>query len=379
VSDAKEVTTRVPSPAAPDGSGSGREVYRVGWVEVEAGDKREHRKGAKAQLSPAKIARGVVGVSGLGVHIPLERQPFKQESASAAYSLGLSYDSRPLQYGGWRPFVDAGQVTKHYTDAGDLELEIKRDDEPLPLDGRARLRLSFAVEHTRVQRILVPLFAGGVKFSVKQAETEICGSRLAITPSRSETHALMQALASSSMETAKTIWEGIGAGPRYLARYAKADVPTDPWVSIAVGLLMIRMGWSWNELEWVESLTQQHEWISDASILAAHLRLALPSPDVDGALKHLQKAQRIGAVYFFESNRLQGELLVALAADAPEEDQRRVAAKELARWRDHLANQVQVGAHFSWLMTHGAKTRGGLDARYSAILTHGHLLADWAP
>jgi hypothetical protein len=293
-----------------------------------------------------------------------------------AYSLGLSYDSRPLSHGGWRPFMADKMVRMRHTDLGDVEVNFDRGDELLPPNSGARLRLSFAIEATRVQRILVPLFAGGVTARLRTATTPyLSNDKLSIVPSRPETHALLQALTSNSTEVATGIWKEIGLGPAHLARYASADVNDDPWVSVAVGLLMLRLGRLRDNDYWIDGLAQRHPWVADASILAAHQRLAQTPPDVDGALKYLQQARRVGAVYFFEANRQQGDLLVALAADAPQNAHRQLAAAELRRWRTNLANQVQVGAFFSWLMTHGARTRGGLDQRYSAIVDSGRLMA----
>jgi hypothetical protein len=293
----------------------------------------------------------------------------------AVYSLGLSYDSRPLSYGGWRPFTSETVQMRHI-DSGDVEVDFDRGDHLPPPDSGARLRLSFAVQSTRVQRMLVPLFAGGVKVRLRTAMSPyVTNDKLSIVPSRPESHALLQALTSNSTEVATSIWNEIGFGPAHLARYASADVNDDPWVSVAVGLLMLRLGWLTGHDYWLEGLAQQHLWVADASILAAHQRLGQTPPDLDGALKYLQQARRIGAVYFFEANRLQGDLLVALAADATQDRQRQLAAGELIRWRTNLANQVQVGAFFSWLMTRGARTRGNLDHRYSTIVDSGRLMA----
>jgi hypothetical protein len=263
----------------------------------------------------------------------------------------------------------------HHTDAGDVEVEFDRGDHLPPPDSGARLRLSFAIESTLVQRILVPLFAGGVTVRLRRTMATGLTNDLSIVPLRPETHALLQALTSNSTEIATGIWNEIGLGATHLARYASADVNDDPWISVAVALLMLRLGWLTDHDYWLEGLARQHPWVADASILAANQRLAQTPPDVDGALKYLQQARRVGAVYFFEANRLQGDLLVALAADAAQAAHRRLAARELARWRTNLPNQVQVGAFFSWLMTHGARTLGSLNQRYSAIVDRGRLMA----
>lgn len=294
-------------------------------------------------------------------------------AAGLNYSLGLSYDSQPQRAGGWRPFTGSNVSTRR-TSSGDVEVEFDRDGKLPPANSGARLRLSFAIEANRVQRVLVPLFAGGVKVKVRTSEAPyLSGDTLSIIPSRPETHALLQALTSTSIEIATRIWEEIGRGPHQLARYASADLEDDPWVSVAVGVLMLRLGWFQPNDYWVAMLAEIHPWLSDASILAAYHRLAQTPPDVSGAIKHLRQARRGGAVYFFEANRLQGDMLVALAADSPQDNDRQIAAAELALWRGNLAHQVQVGPFFSWLMARGALTSGSLDQRDSNILDAGRL------
>jgi hypothetical protein len=331
--------------------------------------------GASASEFPPAMFGFGVGQNFLS-GVPLEAVPAATTMESFKPASGPAYDSRPLSYGGWRPFTGDKTVHMRHTDSGDLEIYFERGEELLPANSGARLRLSFAIEATRVQRLLVPLFAGGVTVRLRKATTTyLTKDTLSIVPSHAETHALMQALTSNSTEVATSIWEEIRLGPAYLARYANADISDDPWLSVAVALLMLRLGWLDDHAYWLERLAQEHPWVADANILAARQRLAQPSPDVDGALKHLQRAGRVGAVYFFEANRLRGDLLVSLAADAPQEEQRQLATIALARWRNNLANQFQVGAFFSWLMTHGARTHGGLDRRYSSIVDAGRLIA----
>jgi hypothetical protein len=330
------------------------------------------QQGSSFKAAPSAIAPGPLAVSNMRTLTMSE--PRTNPVDGPLYSLGLSYDSRPLSYGGWLPFT-ADTVHMHHTDAGDVEVEFDRGDHLPPPDSGARLQLSFAIESTLVQRILVPLFAGGVTVRLRRTMATGLTNDLSIVPLRPETHALLQALTSNSTEIATGIWNAIDLSPAPLSRIASPHAEDDPWVSVAVGLLMLRLGWLKDHGDWVEGLAQAHPWIADTSVLAANHRLAQTPPDVDGALKYLQRARRVGAVYFFEANRLQGDLLVALAADATQDTHRRLAARELARWRTNLPNQVQVGAFFSWLMTHGARTLGSLNQRYSAIVDRGRLVA----
>jgi hypothetical protein len=301
----------------------------------------------------------------------------------AVYSLGLSCTGQlpdcDLPQGerqGWRPFVSdsAVKVRNAGADAGDVEVEFQRHDHLRPADGGGLLRLSFAIEATRVQHLLVPLFAGGVTIRVRTATSQhITDNKLSVLPARREVQALMQALTSSSTDVAARLWDDLSTGPANLARYAGADLDEDPWVSVAAGLMLFRLGRLSKRDTWIQSLAERHAWLPDAGILAAHQALSQDEPDIGRALSHLSQASAAGPVYFFESSRLQGDLLVALAADAPGEEQRRAAAGELALRRQRFSDQVPVGAFFSWLAADGARTSGVLDQRNTAILDRGRL------
>jgi hypothetical protein len=299
----------------------------------------------------------------------------------AVYSLGLSRTEQQPDCGlpqgegqGWRPFVSDSAVKVRNSDSADVEVEFQRDDHLRPADGGGLLRLSFAIEATRVQQLLVPLFAGGVTIRVGAAASEhIMDNKLSVLPMRREVRALMQALTSSSTEIAERLWDDLSTGPANLANYAGNNMDEDPWVSAAAGLMLFRLGRLNKQDAWIQSLAERHAWLPDAGILAAHQALSQDEPDIGRALSHLSRASVAGPVYFFESNRLQGDLLVALAVDAPGEAQRQAAARELALRRQRFSEQVPVGAFFSWLAAGGARTSGVLDQRDTAIINRGQL------
>ena len=99
---------------------------------------------------------------------------------------------------------------------------------------------------------------------------------------------------------------------------------------------------------WVQNLAAKYPWIADFGVLTAYQCLAKSPPDIDGALGSLQNARD---VYFFEANRLLGDMLIALAAHTSDRQQHDIAARELARWRYLLPNHQQVGVFFSWRIT----------------------------
>jgi tetratricopeptide (TPR) repeat protein len=267
-----------------------------------------------------------------------------RDEINPSFSLDL------LHPDGWRPYDGRWPTEFRRFERGGVELVLNRGGGPLDSRAVSRLRLSLEIEKKKMRRILVPLFAGGVVIRVIVSPDDQSDVDVTITPSRREIHSLLQALTTASAKEAEQIWTDLAHGPLELGRYASADVEDDPWISVAVGLLMLRLGWLKDSDTWVEVLTQKYPWIADASILAAHLSLSYATPDIYGALRHLMNARKAGAVYFFEADRLQGDLLVALAEDAPDRQQQDFAARELAGWRYRLPNRRQVGAFFSWLI-----------------------------
>lgn len=319
------------------------------------------------------------------------------------FSVGLSVDTRPMDYGGWRPYegpwpvgfsnahdrnAPVGAVLENVASAS---LRIERGHAtlvsgsgdargmPLPADG-ARLRLSVSIEGLRVERTLVPLFTDGV--TVEFALDLSGGLRLDVAPVDLEKQTLSRALSSAVGAEGQGIWSDFTRRTP-VTDYISGDIPEDPWTAILAMLCAIRFpGVEEREvLQWAPELARQFGWIPDSHVLLARRLLigAAPADQVVAAaesLRALSMARRLGAPYFAYSNTLLGDMLTALRDSAPEEEQRVQAAKEMRYWSQHLPHQRAAGASFSWVMSNGARSRGGLDERYSTILAYGSVEAN---
>ncbi len=320
------------------------------------------------------------------------------------FSIGLSVDTRPMGYGGWRPYVgpwptsfskardradafDHGAVLENVKSA---RLHIQRDHitlisskgdargMPLPADG-ARLRLSVSIEGLRVERTLVPLFAGGV--TVEFALDPSGGLLLDVAPVDLEKQSLSRALSSAVGSEGQGIWSDFTRRTP-VTDYISGDIPEDPWTTILAMLCAVRFPAieEREALQWAPKLTGQFGWIPDSHVLLARSLLIGTAPDdrvaaAAEALRALSMARRLGAPYFAYTNTLLGDMLTALRDGAPEAEQRAQATKEMGYWSRHLPHQRAAGSSFSWVMSSGARSRGGLDERYSSILAFGSVNA----
>lgn len=316
------------------------------------------------------------------------------------FSIGLSVDTRPMGYGGWRPYV--GPWPLAFSNARDRAASINRDTVlenvtsarlyierdnitlmssngdargmPLPADG-ARLRLSISIEGLRVERTLVPLFAGGT--TVEFALDPSGGLLLDVAPVDLEKQSLSRALSSAVGAEGQGIWSDFTRRTP-VAAYISGDIPEDPWTVILAMLCAVRFP-SIDEreaLQWAPELSRQFAWIPDSHVLLARGLLIGAAPEdrvgaASEALRALSTARRLGAPYFAYSNTLLGDMLTALRDGAPEAEQRTQATKEMGYWSRHLPHQRAAGSSFSWVMSSGARSRGGLDERYSSIVAFG--------
>jgi hypothetical protein len=309
-------------------------------------------------------------------------------------SIGLSTDARPMRYGGWRPFAGTWPISiqpltrsSEAPTSGDWQegvaVDIVRGSQPLSRTGgaprgkdEARLRFTIAIEATRVQRLLVPLYWGGTRIRMIHIDPDDVA--LEVVPLESDRLSLIQALVSGFDGEALAIWKDFQKSHPIHA-YISADLPEDPWIVVVAGLLTLRFdSLSYDCPGWVDELTHRYPWIPDVHVLKArYTLLSAGEPGqslveaADVALDSLYRARSLGAPFFTSANDLLGESLLALADGAPEDRQRIRAADEIVRWRKHLPHQRTAGASFSWVMTNGHRSGGWLDSRYFAILGAG--------
>jgi hypothetical protein len=272
-------------------------------------------------------------------------------------------------------------------------LTIKRGHEPLVKSGAdprrlpaiqdgARLRLSVSIEALRVQRLLVPLFAGGVTVTFQL--DPLGGLSIDVLPLDLEKQSLVKALSTALGDEGQAIWSDF-AKRRSVDQYIFGDLEEDPWIATVASLLPMRFASidDSQELHWATALCERFSWIPDCHVLLARTRL-LKAGDLerdrvvaaDEALAGLCTARRLGAPFFCSSNSMLAESLTGLSDGAPLERQRNLAAEEIVRWRRNLPHQRKAGASFSWVMTNGARSRGGLDERYSRVLAQGQISHD---
>src|SRR5437588_832652 len=75
------------------------------------------QQGTAISVPAGAVAPDASAIAGVGT-VTMSTPRFNPD-LGAVYSLGLSYDSRPLSFGGWRPF-SAETVHMRHTDSGDV-------------------------------------------------------------------------------------------------------------------------------------------------------------------------------------------------------------------------------------------------------------------
>lgn len=279
-------------------------------------------------------------------------------------AVGVSLDEQPLKDGGWRPFDGPWEIFDADED-GRWTVDIIRDLHHPPLSARnARVRVHVAVERTRIMRLLVPLFVGGVRLTLNAQDGDV---GVVVRPIDPTLHTLMQALGAGSEADPMTLLD-------YVATNSSPETLEDPWAAAAFGLLALRKHPGAFTVRDAMRLADWCPWFSDASIIAANLILAQDEPDVPQALRRLSHARKVGAPYFTVANEMMGDLLVILAADAKSASDRATAQRELRLWRKRVPFQSAAGSYFAWITQSGARNRGNIDTRYARILFRGSVV-----
>ncbi|MDM8353998.1 hypothetical protein [Brevundimonas diminuta] len=306
--------------------------------------------------------RGLRSLS--ATELVLMQWPYSRQSSRPRHiAVGLGLDSRPLRTGGWEPFYGPWELTESAT-AESWTFEIYRGPASAPLAAHnARVRVHFAIEQSRVLRLLVPLFQGGVRVTVGSLNGDVS---VTVRPADPNLHMLMQAIGSGSAIESLALLD-------YVAMGATEEVDQDPWGQAAFGLLALRKHPDAFPSKDAAALADRCPWFADASIIAANLLLADDDPDIAQALRRLSHARKVGAPYFSVSNAMLGDLLVILAADAEAAEHRAFAAQELRLWRKRLPFQAATGPYFAWIAPGGSRNRGRIDARYNRTIFQGLL------
>jgi hypothetical protein len=341
----------------------------------------------------AALSRGEQAVS-----VSLTPSP---EAISAPTSVGRSAETkRRLTLGlaheaasgkeDWRPFD--GEVSPQLGPGG-LNLFVLPDECAVAAGRRARL--SLALEHVRLERLLLPLYKGGTAVSVTPSSMATCDVELEVAPVDSELRALLRAVAAGTADDATAVRDrvlrGQGLGP-------SDDGPmADPWGRILAGLLMVRFPDIFEpEPGWAEPLVRSVPWAYDAHVLHARQLLSCAGPKRDErreaarqAAAALAKAQALGAPYFAYTNQIIGEMLGGLASLTDLESKLQLKLQRLLRrWQRDLPLQRVAGATFTWqrrdaqqlkkgILLPDRKTSGGLDGRHGRIVFRGRVALGW--
>ena len=294
------------------------------------------------------------------------------------FSLGLSTDAKPFDYGGWGPFKGPWPVHVSEVDSR-VRIEIQRGDVTeivRPEDG-SRIRATLAAENSFVERFLLPLYGGGVRIDLV-AECGAFAPRCHVRPVDPELYALQQALEDGSDEEGGIVWAQFSA-QHDIERYVRDDSVCDPWTVILVLLAHDRFRSIALPCpqEWCDTMASRFGWISDFLILQAHYSLrcdperSLGRSGSHRALELLRRARHIGAPYFAGANQMLLRLLSGLTDMEFIVGTAKVAQTEMARWWRLLDNQSANGVLFAWRLDNGARTQGNLDKRYSTVIARG--------
>jgi hypothetical protein len=330
--------------------------------------------------------------SGEGEAVAAMEMPPADPDQRRAFTIGLSQDETPGAVGGWRPYAGEAAVSSQLID-GALHLIIRppvRKARAGRLAASNRVRLSASIARTRVERMMTPLFAGGVRiiFSTSAMTTEDVGFR--VIPNDEGRRALVQALLTGGPEEAGAVARDLAIGDG-VDRFLSGGPEEDPWAAVTVALLNLRFPSVFAAVgaDFVPRLVRRYGWIPDVHLLAARQALSdAGAADEDRrragnrALQALRKARKLGAPYFAYANQLMGEVLAALV-DAPlgKGFQTR-ARRERETWLANAPLQRTAGAAFSWTMADRerfsgkplstrSKLAGNLDERYARVIFRG--------
>lgn len=291
------------------------------------------------------------------------------------FTIGLASDTTPVKYGGWRPYFGPAKINL-MRDGERIRLFLHTDADMSIGDGEGiRTRASISLQKRYVRRFLVPLFSGGVEVSFRvnpSLESDVTSSVLPVDP---DLRVLVQALVSSSMETAEKLVDRGTLLAESSAEVVLARIDTvDPWQKVVLGLVAQRYSWDDVDFSWYSRLAENFPWISDAAVLAAWWSLRNPTREsLSYSIYMLKKARRCGAPYFSDTNTLMRDLLLSLSNDADDERIKGQAADELRRWRKLMPYQARSGASFAWLTKAAEGATGRLQGRYDKTLYEGTL------
>ena len=247
-----------------------------------------------------------------------------------------------------------------------LELVVAGPDGWSPLSGE-RVRLSVAIENVRVERLLLPMYRGGVQITIVPSHLSSNDVELEVLPNDPRLRALVRSLITGTREEAKAV--------RPLVRTAddllNVDTVVDPWEAILSVLLSIRFPDDMPPLTAVlaDGLVALAPWAYDSHVIQAHQRLYSATSDEERAaaaaeaLEILRRAQARGSPYFYYVNQLFSEMVEWLYRHfdtEPPEQSTKSAVRIRDRWFREQPLQSKAGACFSWLARDQEQLKNGV-------------------
>ena len=278
-------------------------------------------------------------------------QPLVPATIARRLSVGLSREGRSRSES-FRGF--AGKAGIELSEAR-LELVVSGEEGWTP-DSGERVRLSVAIEDVRVERLLLPMYRGGVQITITPSPLSSSDILLEVLPNDPRLRSLVRSLVAGTSDEAKAVLPVV----QRAADIRSAEAFGDPWEAMLSALLSIRFP---DEIPpttaaQADALVANASWAYDSYVIRAHQLLYSVGSEAERAaaaveaLEMLRKAQARGSPYFSYVNQLFAEMADALLGyfDRTSSSQsRKGAAKIRDRWFREQALQSRAGASFSWL------------------------------
>lgn len=358
---------------------------------VESPDLAELAAGWTSKASSVRVEtpqrKDRIGESLVSAWTPSASSEGSSADQSKVISIGLSQQDAGGGRSGWRPYVGEGVIVELQGDS----LAVIIAPPPAVISATPRLRLSIALERSRVQRLMVPLFRDGVRVEIRPSSLTTSDFAVRVIPSNLERRALFQALQAGSYEEAQAVQKDLVPSKDIGGYFNVLD--QDPWTAIVAALLTLRFPdlFGAKDPTWAPFLADHYPWAGDTKVLLARHRLInagrareAREAAAAAAIGDLAAARKRGAPYFAYANQMIGEMLGALVGSRElDETIRRRADRELARWRNDRPLHANAGGAFSWLKSNPrlvdrtptpfTRTRGNLNERYSTVLFRGVL------
>ncbi|TBA72914.1 pYEATS domain-containing protein [Rhizobium ruizarguesonis] len=255
------------------------------------------------------------------------------------------------------------------------------DDEASSAWNASRVRISIAIERSRVERALVPLYRGGTTISITPSALSSADVGLEIVPADPMLRALIRALHAGVSEEAEVIRDKVLPKLRPLSNDGPSE--GDPWSAILVGLLSTRFPDAFGDAnyDWIVNLADRAIFAFDAQVVAAHYAITQASAAgqekaVKTAVQRLAKAQAAGSPYYAYADELFAELISGLnelriAEKISDPETAKTVHRMFSRYQRELLLQKKSGATFVWFRRDQEALRNGLlvpDRKSSGLL-----------